>query len=269
MSLLQAALLGILQGLTEFLPVSSSGHLVIVPWLLRWPEPSLTFDTIVHLGTLFALLAVFWREIVVLVREWARSVLARRVVGAESRLAWLVVLGSLPAALVGFVGQHLVESILGNPLAVGVLLVMTGLLLFASESLARRQRPLHSMRIADALAVGAAQALAVAPGLSRAGATISAGLLCGLNREDATRYSLLLALPVVAGAAGLQLVKTARLGIGSAEIGTLAAGFAAAAFCGYAAAQFLLRYVRSRGLHPFAYYCVIFGVLVIGLCTLR
>ena len=180
-------MLGILQGATEFIPVSSSGHLVLVPWALGWPNPDLAYDAVVHLGTLVAVVLAFWGDIVTLVAAWLRSVRERRIAAAEARLAWLIVVSAVPGALLGCLLGDLFESLFHSPLAVSLLLLVTGLVLFGSAYLARG-RTLSEVRLRDAILIGVMQALAIAPGISRSGMTIAAGLYSGLS---ATRRALL------------------------------------------------------------------------------
>lgn len=263
MSALQALVLGLLQGATEFIPVSSSGHLVLIPWLLSWEAPGLTYDTIVHLGTLIAVLFYFRSEVIALWRGWWGSLLTRKIDGDEARLAWLLLISSLPGALAGYFWGDFFEGLFSSPRAVALFLLVTGALLTTSERLTRRKIDLGKLDVAKTLMIGLAQALAIAPGLSRSGATISTGLLCGLGRESAARFSFLMAIPIIAGAAGAQLFKAASAGIGTSEILTLAIGFWAALCSGYIAIRFMLNHLRVRSLRPFAYYCFAFGFLVL------
>jgi len=269
MSILQSVLLGLLQGLTEFIPVSSSGHLVIVPWLLNWPSPGLTYDVMVHLGTLVAVLIHFWEDVVGLARALWRSLRRRSIDTAEARMAWLVLVSMVPGGLVGGLFSNWLERLFSSPRTAALFLLVTGVLLVIGERLGRRARLLQDMRWGDALAIGVAQAMAIAPGLSRSGATISAGLLRGLKRDDATRFSFIMVIPVIAGAALAQIWGSSQ-GSGSAA-GPIhwAIGFAAALLSGYAAIRFLLRYVRMHSLRPFAYYCWTIAVIVLTLTLVR
>jgi undecaprenyl-diphosphatase len=276
MSILQAILLGLLQGLTEFLPVSSSGHLVLVPWALGWHDPGLTYDLVVHLGTLTAVVVYFWDDIKSLAAGALEIIQTRRINSFASRLALLVLLSAIPGALLGFFLEDAFERVFGAPLAVAALLAVTGSLLIGSEYLAKRARAakrevrdLDQMGSTRALLIGLAQGLAIAPGLSRSGATISAGLTVGLTREAAARFSFLMALPIIIGAAGYQLLKVASADSLSAEWVMLVTGFGAAALSGYVAIRFLLAFVQRHTLFPFAFYCwsvslLTIAVLVVG-----
>jgi undecaprenyl-diphosphatase len=255
MTLLHSLLLGILQGATEFIPVSSSGHLVLVPWALGWPNPDLAFDAVVHLGTLVAVVLVFWGDIVTLVGAWLRSVRERRIATVEARLAWLIVVSAVPGALLGCLLGDLFERMFDSPLAVSLLLLVTGLVLFGSAYLARGSHPISEVRLRDAILIGVMQALAIAPGISRSGMTIAAGLYSGLSRDAAARYSFLVGLPLIAGASAITVFDAAGAGLGVGEVTGLVVGFIAAALSGYLAIRFLLRVLSEHGLRPFAYYC--------------
>jgi undecaprenyl-diphosphatase len=264
MNLLQALILGIIQGSTEFLPISSSGHLVLVPAVLGWQPASLAFDTTVHLGTLAALLAVFWRDLLrLLVAWWAGLRRGRPLETADSRLAWWILLGTIPAALAGLFLESTFEALFASPRAVGGFLLLTALLLTLAELLSRRQRNLEEVTWLDSLLVGIGQAVAIAPGLSRSGTTMATGMFRGLTREAAARFSFLLAVPIVAGAGLAQLARLIKDGELQAEVLPLLVGFVAAAVVGYAAIHFLLSYLRRRPLYPFAAYCAVVGVLAI------
>ena len=263
MSLWQAILLGILQGATEFLPVSSSGHLVIIPHVLGWPAPGLTLDTILHLGTLVAVVAYFWSDLWTLARAAWRSLRLRMLDEPEARLAWGVVVGTIPAAVIGFLLQDYFEQLFGMPRAAAIFLLVTAALLIASDYLGKRRLPLSAISWWHALLIGLAQALAIAPGLSRSGSTIAAGLLLGYRREDATRFSFLLAVPIVLGSGVYQLLKVARAGLGGIDFLVMGGGFLAAAITGYMSIAGLLMLVRRRSLWPFAVYCVGLATLVL------
>src|SRR6266508_2356242 len=247
MDSLQAIILGIVQGLTEFLPISSSAHLVLVPWLLGWPPHSLAFDAALHLGTLLALLLYFWRQ-------WlgiGRALLAG-LGSADARqdpnyiLGWLLILGSLPAAVTGLVAEKAIESALRQPQPIAMLLIVFGLLLLAAERLGPRQRSISDMTLADALLIGLAQALALAPGVSRSGVTMTAGLLLGLDRTAAARFSFLMSMPLVLAAGASQLAELLQGGDNAAELGALGAGLVAAALTSIGAIWFLLHFLQRN-----------------------
>jgi len=262
-SVLQAVVMGLLQGVTEFVPVSSSGHLVLVPWLLGWEVPGLTYDAVVHLGTLAALLVHFRRRIRQLATGWWQSLRRQNTATDDARLSWLVLASAMPGALFGLLGRSFFEGLLGSPWAVSLLLLVTGAILVVSERLGRKVGDLQGLRPGDALAIGLAQGLAIAPGISRSGATIAAGMLLGLRRDEAAQFSFLTAMPMIAGAAAASLLKAAHAGDLAPQAPQLGAGFLAAMATGYLAVRFLLGYVRRRNLRPFAWYC--WGVGLLGL----
>jgi undecaprenyl-diphosphatase len=268
-NIIQALVLGIVQGATEFIPISSSGHLVLVPWLLNWPEPGLVFDTIVHWGTLVAVLAVFWRDIVALARAWVRSLVERNLDQTEAKLAWLIIVGTLPAALMGFIWGDFFESLFSSPGRVAALLLVTGGILTLSEWLGKRQRSLGDLGWLDSVLIGLAQGLAIAPGISRSGATMAMGLLRGIVREAAARYSFLLATPIIFGAGLLQLVELFQAEAGAANWLSLIIGFVAAAISGYLCIKFLLAYLQRGRLYVFAAYCWLAGIASLTIFLMR
>jgi undecaprenyl-diphosphatase len=273
MDIIQAIVLGIVQGATEFIPVSSSGHLVLVPWALGWPNPGLLFDTMLHWGTLAAVVTYFWREWLAVVRAFFRSLFARgpwsaapggRLADPDSRLAWGIILGTIPAVVLGFLFKDFFESLFGTPLAVGVFLIVTAIILTVSEKVGRRVHSLAQLNLPDALLIGLAQAASIAPGISRSGATMSAGLARGYQREDAARFSFMLSAPVILGAGVLQLFDA----VGGSEAFTspmaaVIAGTVAAAVSGYLVIRFLLNYLRRGSLYVFAVYCAVVGAAVV------
>lgn len=259
MDSLQAVVLGIVQGLTEFLPVSSSGHLVLVPWALGWGEPGLLFDTLVHWGTLLAVVAYFWDDLWAMIKAWVDSVRRRKIDNPQAWMAWLIIFGTIPAVIIGYLLNDFFESLFSAPVAVGAFLIVTGFILAASEFFYPRITKRPAVRLPDALVIGLAQAAAICPGLSRSGLTMSAGILRGATREQAARFSFLLSIPIILGA-GLMQVVSAIEEPGSVALLPLALGFAAAAISGYLAIQFLLGFVRRRKLWPFAIYCWVAGI---------
>jgi undecaprenyl-diphosphatase len=266
-SIWEAILWGALQGATEFLPVSSSGHLVLVPWLLNKATPSVTYDVLVHAGTLLAALVYFWRDIWALLQGLVVSIRARQL-NQQGRLALLIAASAVPAGLLGFVLEDMFTRVFGQPAVVAGLLLVTGGLLWLAESLGRRQRGIESLTLRDAVLIGLAQCMALLPGISRSGATISSGLLRGLEREAATRFSFLMVLPLIAGATGYELLRFSATPGGDAWP-LLLAGFVAAAMTGYVALHLLLRLVRRHSLRPFAIYCWTAGLACLLLVAVR
>ncbi len=258
------------QGLTEFLPVSSSGHLVLVPEFFNIPAPTVAFDVLVHVATLVAVLGYFIRDvskIVLSVVAPGRLKNRQEVKYWRRLLVWLVI-GSIPAALAGFLLSGFFESLFDSTLAVGVFLLVTSLLLSGADFALGRVRPdtlkLDKMRAGDALIVGCFQALAIAPGLSRSGSTIAAGVFLGFDRQTAARFSFLLSIPVIIGAF---LFKLRDIGgaVSGTSGGAYAVGAIAAAISGFVAVYFLMRYVKEHRLRAFAIYTALLGVLVIAL----
>lgn len=271
MSFFEALVLGIVQGLTEFLPVSSSGHLVVVPDLLGWDNPSSAFDLVLHIGTLAAVVFFFRSELARIGMAFLRP---RREDVAERRLGLMVAIGTVPAVVTGMLLESTFESFFSSPtevagflLITGVLLIASGFMMEAAELAGRRRKSLDRLRPRDSFVIGLLQAVAIAPGISRSGSTISAGLFLGFDRESSARFSFLLSIPIIAGAAIFQL----RHGIDAtgAGMGPLLVGLAASALSGFAAIKFLMGYIRRHGIKVFAYYCWAIGVLVIVWHLLR
>jgi len=261
---LQALLLGLVQGLTEFVPVSSSGHLVLGQRLFGWPHSlNMPFSVAVHMGTLLALLVFFREEWVALIRGFFTSLTTRpRDWVFDQRLAWMLVLASIPAALAGALLGDTVEAHLQTPAWVAVFLAVGALAMLAAELWGSRSRGFDGLRASDAGIVGTAQALALAPGISRSGITISGGMLAGLDREAAARFAFLISAPVIAGAGLWEGQKLARSGLGG-NAGVFIAGFAASAVTGFIAIKLMLAYLRKHTLAPFIIYRFALAAVVI------
>jgi len=266
--LLRAVALGIVQGLTEFLPISSSGHLIITRELFGWEFTNdLTFDVALHLGTTLALLVFFWQEWLRMLRggiSWAtgdRDPGTTTIYGA--RLLFLLAIGSIPAAVVGLIFDNWVENEVRSPLVAGAMLVTFGIVLFAAENAGRRLRAIDSCGWRDILWIGCAQAVSLVPGVSRSGVTISAALGRGFTREEAARLSFLLATPVILGAATLKLGEALAGGVPSGDTGTILVGGAVAAAVGWLAIHSLLRLVQRGTYLPFVAYRILAGLFVL------
>ena len=277
MDVTEAILLGIVQGLTEFLPISSSAHLLFLPWLFGWPEPGLAFNVALHLGTLLALVTYFWRDLAGIaagvVRGVSRGELAAE---PEARLGMIIAIGSLPAAVIGFLVADLVDAYFhsggGGDLAVVVsalLLISLGLLLAVAERLARHHRALGEVDARDGIIIGLAQVLAFLPGVSRSGSTIMAGLLLGLRREAAARFSFLLGVPAIAGAGLLEGIDLLRAGFPAEERLVFAAGVTSAAVVGYLAIAILLRFLQRYSTLVFVWYRLVVGLAILGVALWR
>ena len=256
MDTIQALILGLVQGLTEFLPVSSSGHLVLVPWWLGWDDPGLAFDALLHWGTLLAVVIYFWRDWWEMLMALVRKVQGRAAQGRDHLLLAILV-GTIPAAVLGFLLESFFESMFGQPALVSVFMIITGFLLVFAERWTRSHqqgRPMEKLSYLDAVFVGFGQALAIAPGISRSGSTIAAGLVRGLDRPTAARFSFLLGTPIIFGAGLLKLKDLLEMGTGATGFAPLAVGFLAAFISGVLAIRYLLRYLQRHTLYVFAYY---------------
>jgi undecaprenyl-diphosphatase len=267
----QALGLGLVQGATELLPISSSAHLILVPWLADWEyleendDFNQTFDVALHLGTLVAVVVYFWSDLVALILAWFRSLRRRSVLDAEERTAWLVVVATVPAALVGALGSEAIPEHLGEPWQIAILLAVFGLLLWIADRRPAR-RGMGDLGLRAALVVGVAQSLALAPGVSRSGITITAARFFGLGRDEAARLAFLLLVPVTLGAVlwqGLTDVVFGDVPPGSA--GPFAVGVLAAAASGAVAIVALLGYVRRHDYSVFVIYRLLVALFVVGL----
>jgi len=268
---LRAIVIGLVQGLTEFLPISSSGHLIVVRELFHWHflEDDLTFDVALHLGTTVAVLAYFWREWL----QMLRALLPKRKAAQapanpgsiyDSRFLMLMLVGSLPAAIVGFALDDWVENEVRSPLVVGAMLIVFGLVLLFAERLGSKVRQIASAGWGDALLIGCAQAVALVPGVSRSGVTITAALARGFRREDAARFSFLLATPVIVGAGLLKMAQAVHDGIPSSDVPVLLVGAATAAAVGWASIGGLLRLVQTQSYVPFVVYRILAGAFFLA-----
>ena len=287
MLILQAIILGIIQGLTEFIPVSSSAHLIIVPWLFGWRDPALTslsFDVALHLGTLVAVIWFFAADWVRLIRAGLASLVERKI-GADPdrKLAWLLVIGCIPGGIAGVLAESKIDQLFHQPnvpikpmaiIILGIIIALLALALFLVERLARHTREMDSLTLKDAILIGLAQALAVFPGVSRSGSTITAGLALNLKRETAARFSFLLGAPIIAGA-GLKSVwdmfQQAHTGggLGSAELILFPFGLVAAAISGYFCIKYLLRFQQKNSTDLFVYYRWGLAILIIIVALVR
>jgi undecaprenyl-diphosphatase len=267
-TLVQAIVMGLVQGLTEFLPVSSSGHLIVVPALLGWDDPfieSLAFSVMLHLGTLVALLVFFRADWLRLIPAWFGSLRDRSIGGdPDRRLAWLLAISTIPAVIAGLVLNDIIETAFREVRLVAVTLVVGGVILWLAERVGRRNRTMGELSPAAALGIGAAQAVALVPGISRSGISISAGLFAGLDRESAARFSFLMATPITAGAG---LYEARKLVTGEAGIDVplipLAAGMIAALIAGLASIAILLRFLRTHPTTVFVVYRVVLAAVVV------
>lgn len=273
MTWLQALILGIVQGLSEYLPISSSAHLVLVPWLLGWRNDErivFPFDVLVQWGTLIPLLVYFHRDLGVILRGWWNGLRKGAPFGTpEGRLGGWILLATLPAAVLGALLKEPIEAVFFQPVLTGVLLFGTAGLLWMGERWGRGERDLGQMKASDALVIGFAQALSLLPGISRSGSTIAAGLGRGFLRPEATQFSFLLGIPALLGAGLVALRDLYIIGFPSDALGPILIGFLSAALSGYFAIWGLMRWVRRRSLRLFVVYCAGLGVLTIAFALLR
>ena len=267
----QAFVLGAVQGFTELMPISSSGHLIFVPWLFDWtyleqhPEFNKTFDVALHLGTLVAVVAYFWRDIVDLARAWWCSVRARTIRDVDERVAWIVIVATIPAVLVGAAAGGPIERHLGEPWQIAIFLALGAVVLYAVDRLPT-DRSLGDLTFGNAIFLGAAQTLALAPGVSRSGIVISAARYLRLDRDAAARISFFLLVPVVFGAAAFQGVNDVLLaGLPSGSAGPFVVGMITAAVAGLAAIWVLLDYVRRHTYTVFVVYRLVLAALILAI----
>jgi undecaprenyl-diphosphatase len=265
----QAAVLGVVQGLTEFLPISSSWHLIVAPQLLGWKDPfinSAAFDVMLHMGTLVALLLYFWADLWRYLRAFLRS-LAERRIGADTdrRLAWLLLITIIPGALLGALGESFFDTFFREHSAgfLVVLMLAGAAILWLADRIGTQSRQLDGLGVRDAVVIGAAQALALFPGISRSGITISSGLYLGLTREAAARFSFLMAVPIIAGAGIWKGRELLTGGLAGSDVGPLAAGFIASVIAGVIAIVWMLGYLRRHSYDIFVGYRIAAAAVVV------
>jgi len=256
MNMLHAIILGIIQGITEWLPISSSGHLAIIQTMLGL-KPPLFFDVMLHVGTLLVIIAVFWKDVVKMI--WALLKLDFK--NSNGKMAIFIILGSIPTALIGYFFHDIFESFFSNLFAIGAALIITGIILFISK-FAKENRLLNYK---DSILIGIAQGISIIPGISRSGLTISIGLFRNIKRIEAAKFSFLLLIPAVIGAA---VYESNELVIGNVDIASILIGTVVAVITGYISLKLLLRMIIERRFYLFSYYCWIVGILVILLATL-
>ena len=269
MSILQAIILGLVQGTTEFAPVSSSGHLILVPWIFGWmligdTDVQKSFDVALHVGTLIGALIYFRADVVRYARAWFRSVGARRMSTPDERIAWALVVGTIPGAIAGALFENVIQEELGAPWLIAVMLVVFGLLLVWVDRRSRSDRAFSTIGPKEGLLLGTAQALALQPGVSRSGVTITAARAMGLDRESAARFSFLLSLPIIAGAGAFKAVDLAQTGL-QGHAGEFVAGIVASAISGFVVIWGLLKYLKRHDFSVFLWYRVALAAVVVVL----
>ena len=268
MSILEAIVLGIVQGLTEFLPISSTGHLRIVPAFLGWEDPGAAFTAVTQLGTVAAVLLYFRDDLWRVARMWTRSLRDTSLRSdQDARLGWYIILGTIPISILGFAFRDTIEGGARSLYLIGTTLIVLGLVLLVAEKVGTRDRSMDDVEAKDGFAVGMAQAMALVPGVSRSGATITAGLFLGLDRAAAARFSFLLSVPAVVLSGLFEMRDFVGGGDGAGDTGlaALLVATALAFVVGYASIAFLLRYLASHSTYVFVGYRVVLGVVVLSL----
>jgi undecaprenyl-diphosphatase len=271
MPLLQVIVLAVVQGITEFLPISSTAHLYLTSWLLGWHAEALDFDIALHIGTLLAILLYFFRDWLQILAQGLGVGFGRDEELKHNRMMlWLLAFATIPVGVFGFVFNKQAETTWRNPYVMGVMLVVVGVLMWLAERAGRMRRDLSSLNLPDSFVIGLAQALAIVPGTSRSGITISAGLFRDFDRQSAARFSFLLSTPAIAAAAGKALYDMHKHGgLGAILNAPFLVGVAVSALTGCAAIAWFLHYLRGSSLRPFVYYRIIFGIIVIALAFIR
>lgn len=261
---LQILVLAVVQGLTEFLPISSSGHLILAPHLFGFRDQGLAFDVAVHLGSLVAVLAFFRRDVLAIAAGWLKTTFARHPAGQESRLGWAIIIGTLPVVIVGLLLKSVVESELRAPWVIAATTIAFGLLLGVVDLRSKRHRGLATLNWRDALMIGSAQVLALIPGTSRSGITMTAGLALGLDRESASRFSFLLAIPTILASSTLITLDLLNQ-TGPVDWNSLALGVVLSAGAAYLAIHLFLRFIERIGMWPFVIYRLFLGAAIFWL----
>ena len=262
MDIFQAVVLGLVQGLGEFLPISSSAHLILVPWLMGWADPGLTFDIALHVGTLIAVVLYFWKDWINLLHKGFTKPRER-----EGKLFWYLALATIPGALIGFGLEKIAETIFRNPVLIACMLILLGVVLYLVDRKGKKEIDVRHISLKISLLIGLSQALAIIPGVSRSGVTMTTALALGMTRDGAARFSFLLSAPIILGAA---LVKVPALVANPTMIDAgFLAGMAVACFSGFLAIGCLLRYVQTRTFLPFVIYRFGLGILVMVVAFYR
>lgn len=269
MTILQSIILGIVQGITEFLPISSSAHLVILPYILGWEFPAreaFIFDVLVQMGTMIAVIVFFYKDLYNIFTSLLQSIVRRKLwTDKDSLLGWYIILSTLPAVIFGLILGDTVETAFNSPTTTATFLLATALLLFLAEKIGKRVRYLDSTSWIDAILIGIFQLFALFPGISRSGATISGGMLRNFNRQSAARFSFLMSVPIMIAAGVLSMIDLIRIPDFSAQIPTLVVGFITSALVGFLSIRWLLSYLTNHSLYLFAGYCIFLSVTVWGI----
>jgi undecaprenyl-diphosphatase len=260
--IIQAIILGLVQGLGEFLPISSSAHLVLVPWLFGWADPGMTFDIALHVGTFIAVVLYFWKDWLNLISQGLTRPKER-----EGKLFWYLVLATIPGAAIGYLLEHKAETIFRNPLLIAVMLIIMGGILFWVDRQGKKKIDVKHVSLKTSILIGLSQALAIIPGVSRSGVTMTTALVLGMTREGAARFSFLLSAPIIFGAAAIKMPQVIA---NPAMINTpFIVGMIVACISGLASIGFLLRFVQKKSFLPFALYRFMLGAVVIAVYAFR
>jgi undecaprenyl-diphosphatase len=262
MDIIRSVVLGLVQGLGEFLPISSSAHLVLIPWIFKWQDPGLTFDIALHVGTLIAVILYFWRDWLSLISKGLTKPKER-----EGKLFWYLVLATIPGAAAGYLLEHKAETVFRNPVLIAGMLILLGVVLYVVDRKSRKQMDVEHISLKTSFLIGLSQALAIIPGVSRSGITMTTALALGMTREGAARFSFLLSAPVIFGAAAIKMPKIIA---NPSVIDTpFIVGIVVACISGLASIGFLLRYLQTKTFLPFAWYRFILGAVVIIIALMR
>jgi undecaprenyl-diphosphatase len=265
LSIVQAVVFGLIQGLGEFLPISSTAHLILLPYFLHWPDPGLEFDVALHLGTLVAVLAFFWQDWLKIFTSAYVSFKKEGVKSFKNELLYLLVIATIPGAMFGLLFEDKAETIFRTPLLIAITLIIGGAVLYWAEKTAKQQKNISSITLKETLIIGLSQALAVIPGFSRSGVTITAGLFSGLDKMSAARFSFLLSTPIIFGAAALKLPKLFQTSLDQAMV----LGILSSAIFGFLAIKYLLKFLEKFGYGVFFWYRLVLGVVIILLTLFR
>ena len=262
MNMLESIVLGLLQGLGEFLPISSSAHLVLAPWLFRWEDPGLTFDIALHFGTLIAVVIYFWKDWLNLIKKGFSQA-----GGVEGRLFWYLFFATIPGALIGYLLEKKAETVFRSPVLIAVMLIIMGAVLYWADRNGSQRIALRGIKFRQGMLIGIMQALAIIPGVSRSGITMTTGLMLGLTREASTRFSFLLSAPIIFGASAIKVPYV----IHNPHIITteFITGMAVSCITGLAGIGFLLRYIQTNNFLPFAWYRFGLGAIIVIVAFMR
>ncbi len=273
MTFIQSIILGFIQGITEFLPISSSAHLVLTPYFFNWnipPEQVFPFDVLVQLGTILAVIVYFWNDLWAILSGWVTALLNKKPFETQNaRMGWYVILASVPAGLLGVLVKDQVEAVFHSEISTAIFLFLTAVFLCVAEWLGKRTRDMEKITWLDALIIGIFQGISLLPGVSRSGATITGGMLRNLNRSDAARFSFIMSVPVMLGAGLVSIPDLVEVPNLAGFLPVILTGFVVAAIVGYLAIRWLLSFLRSRSLFWFAGYCVLLGTVTLVVAFIR